>query len=555
MTQAEALNILKTGANAFLTGEPGSGKTHTVNAYVRWLRSHGIEPAITASTGIAATHVGGMTIHAWSGIGIRDHLSASDLDAIASKEHVVRRIAKASVLIIDEISMLSGDILGMVDQVLREVRREERAFGGIQVVLVGDFFQLPPVAKAGREVSFAFESEAWKKLNPLTLYLDEQHRQDDPVFTGLLSRIRTGTADHDDISKIVSRETEEDEGTSDLPRLYTHNADADRINAQKLAALPSASASYSMDATGPDALVDALKRGCLSPERLELKQGAVVMCTKNNPVAGYSNGTVGCVVGFEGGTAYPLVETRDGRTLAIAPQEWAIEENGKVRAKLSQVPLRLAWAITVHKSQGQSIDAALIDLSRAFEYGQGYVALSRLRSLDGLHLLGWNENALAIHPTVARADQGFRGSSDAAANAFSALEERGERKKLEENFIRSAGGTLEASEDGERKAKPSTYDQTYELATDGKSLALIAKERDMTVGTIVTHMEKLHAEGRLELDAIADLSPKSVLDGLTVIGEAFEKEKTSSLTPVFKKFKGKYSFDELKLARLLLSDD
>lgn len=554
MTQNEALAILKTGANAFLTGEPGSGKTHTVNAYVRWLRSHGIEPAITASTGIAATHVGGMTIHAWSGIGIRDSLSASDVDAIASKEHVVRRIAKASVLIIDEISMLSGDVLGMVDQVLREVKRSESAFGGMQVILVGDFFQLPPIGKGGREVPFAFESDAWQRLNPLTLYLDEQHRQDDPAFTGLLSRIRSGTADHEDISLIVSRETEEDEGTSDLPRLYTHNADADRINAQKLAALPSSAACYSMDATGPDALVEALKRGCLSPEKLELKEGAVVMCTKNNPIAGYSNGTVGTVVGFEGGTAYPMVETRDGRRLAIAPQEWAIEENGKVRAKLSQVPLRLAWAITIHKSQGQSIDAALVDLSRAFEYGQGYVALSRLRSLSGLHLLGWHENALAIHPSVARKDKEFRESSEAAARAFAVLEENGERQELEKNFIRASGGTLEASADGERKAKPSTYQQTYELAKEGKPLGLIAKERGMTVGTIVTHFEKLKEMGEMTLDQVAELSPSKVVDSLDAIGEAFQKAKTSSLTPVFKKFKGKYTFDELKLARLLLSD-
>lgn len=553
MTQNEALRILQTGANAFLTGEPGSGKTHTVNAYVRWLRSHGIEPAITASTGIAATHVGGMTIHAWSGIGIRDHLSAADVDAIASKEHVVRRIAKASVLIIDEISMLSGDVLGMVDQVLREVRRNESPFGGIQVVLVGDFFQLPPIGRGGREVPFAFESEVWKRLNPLTLYLDEQHRQDDPAFTGLLSRIRSGTADADDVSTIVSREAEEEEG-SDLPRLYTHNADADRINAQKLAALPSSAACFSMDATGPDALVEALKRGCLSPEKLELKQGAVVMCTKNNPIAGYSNGTVGTIVGFESGTAYPLVETRDGRHLAIAPQEWAIEENGKVRAKLSQVPLRLAWAITIHKSQGQSIDAAMVDLSRAFEYGQGYVALSRLRSLDGLHLLGWHENALAIHPAVAEKDKEFRESSAAAVRAFASLEEAGERKSMEDNFIRAAGGSLEASADGGRQAKPSTYQATMMLAAEGKPLGLIAKERGMTVGTIVTHFEKLHQMGEMTLDQVAELSPKKVLDSLDAIGDAFQKAKTTSLTPVFKKFKGKYTFDELKLARLLLSD-
>ncbi len=555
MTQNDALQILQTGANAFLTGEPGAGKTHTVNAYVRWLRSHGIEPAITASTGIAATHVGGMTIHAWSGIGIKDHLSPADVDAIATKEHVVRRINKASVLIIDEISMLSGDALGLVDTVLREVRRNEMPFGGMQVILVGDFFQLPPIGKAGKTAAFAFESNAWQRLNPLVLYLSEQHRQEDKGFTELLGRIRSGKADHDDISRIVSRETEEDEGTSDLPRLYTHNADADRINLDKLNALPGVAKPFRMDATGPDPLIEALKRGCLSPERLELKEGAVVMCTKNNPTGGYSNGTVGVITGFETGTGYPIMETRDHRTLVIAPQEWAIEENGKVRAKLAQVPLRLAWAITIHKSQGQSIDAALIDLSRAFEYGQGYVALSRLRTLRGLHLLGWSENALAIHPSVAAKDREFREASEVATETFASLRESGEQQKLERAFIVASGGALEASETGEARKKPSTYEATLALAADGKSLALIAKERGMTIGTIVTHFEKLYQTGEMTLDQVADLSPAKVVNGLEEIGEAFRKAGGASLTPVFKKFKGKYTFDELKLGRLLLADN
>lgn len=147
MTQQEALTILKTGANVFLTGEPGAGKSHTINAYVRYLRNRGIEPAITASTGIAATHVGGMTIHSWSGIGIKDHLSAYDLDKIATSEYVVKRVHKTRVLIIDEISMLLPDMLDMVDSVCCAIKQSNEPFGGLQVVFVGDFFQLPPIEK------------------------------------------------------------------------------------------------------------------------------------------------------------------------------------------------------------------------------------------------------------------------------------------------------------------------------------------------------------------------------------------------------------------------
>jgi len=147
MTQEEALAILKTGANVFLTGEPGAGKTHTINEYAAYLRSHGIEPSITASTGIAATHIGGMTIHSWSGIGIRNYLDKYELDKITTTEYLVKRIRRAKALVIDEVSMLGPETFSMVEAVCRDIRQNNDAFGGLQVILVGDFFQLPPIIK------------------------------------------------------------------------------------------------------------------------------------------------------------------------------------------------------------------------------------------------------------------------------------------------------------------------------------------------------------------------------------------------------------------------
>ena len=550
MTQSEALRILATGANAFLTGEPGAGKTHTVNAYVSWLRSHGIEPAITASTGIAATHIGGMTIHAWSGIGVREFLSANDLDFIASKEHVVRRIVKTNVLIIDEISMLSGEVLSMVDEVAREVRHSSRPFGGMQVVFVGDFFQLPPVSRKGSDASFAFESGAWQKANPLPLYLDEQHRQEGGALLRILSSIRLGTCDQSDISHILSRECEPDGIPDEIPRLYTHNADVDRINAEKLAGIKSTAKVFRMEGSGAPVLIESLKRGCLSPEELHLKEGASVMFTKNNSLAGFSNGTLGTVTGFERGTGLPVVELRDGREITVNIDEWAIEEAGKPRAKVRQVPLRLAWAITVHKSQGQSLDAAAIDLSRAFEYGQGYVALSRLRTLEGLHLLGWHENALAIHPRVTSKDEEFLEASQQATEVFSTLEESGERGELEKRFILASGGTLETSEPGP-KEKKNTYDATLALLVDNKPVLLVVKERGLTYGTIAGHIEKLIEGGKLEREQVRPLLPARLREALPDIFEAFETVGAEKLTPVFAHCKERYTFDDLKLARAL----
>lgn len=556
MTQHEALSILKTGANVFLTGEPGSGKTHTVNSFVTWLRDHGIEPAITASTGIAATHIHGMTIHAWSGIGVRTSLSEADVDQIASKEHVARRIQKTTTLIIDEVSMLSAPVLAMVDMVCREVKRNTLPFGGMQVVLVGDFFQLPPIGKGSDRPAFAFESSVWEELHPIICYLTEQHRQDDPRFLSVLSSIRAADPDPTTVSTIMSRETDLDGFEEDVPRLYTHNLDVDRLNQDRLSKLAGAPKRYAMNGTGAPPLIEALKRGCLSPELLELKEGAVVMGTKNIPALGIANGTLGFVTGFERGTNYPIIETRDGRTITVAPVEWAVEEGGKARAKITQVPLRLAWAITVHKSQGMTMDAAAIDLSRAFEYGQGYVALSRVRSLDGLHLLGWSEQALVVHPLVVTRDEEFREMSEEAERAFGALDKSGERLELEQNFITASGGTLEATpaaNDGKprKAAKQSTYEQTKALIESGLPLDEVARERGLTFGTVCGHAEKLLQGGELSREAVRSALTGTIESGLPRIHDAFRSTGAAHLTPVYELLGGAFSFDELRLARLL----
>ena len=453
MTQDEALAILKTGLNVFLTGEPGSGKTHTINQYVAWLRVRGIEPAVTASTGIAATHINGMTIHSWSGIGIKREVNDYDIEMIQSREKTAKRIIDTKVLIIDEISMLDAATLDSVDRVLRTLRRRplmpEQPFGGLQVIFVGDFFQLPPVSK-NREVKprrsgevgvptgasgFAFESAAWKEANPVICYLSEQHRQDDVDFLDMLSAMRRGAFSAAHRTRLKSRVGILSKQTI-ATRLYTHNENVDRINMESLAKIDEKSRTYEMEARGARKLVEALKANCLSPETLELKIGASVMFTRNNFDAGYVNGTLGTVTGFSS-LGLPVVQTKNG-TMTVEKAMWEVMDGNKILAKITQIPLRLAWAITVHKSQGMSLDAAIIDLSQAFEYGQGYVAISRVRSLAGLFLEGFNERALELHPKVAAADRHFRGYSDAVRKKFAAFPEI-EKEKLQKSFLRAIG--------------------------------------------------------------------------------------------------------------------
>lgn len=553
MTQAAALDILKTGANVFLTGEPGAGKTHTVNAYVTYLREHGIEPAITASTGIAATHIHGQTIHSWSGIGIRRSLGPYDLDQLTTTEYLVKRIQNCTVLIIDEISMIDASMLDMLDIVCREMRSRDEVFGGIQVVLVGDFFQLPPVTKGGEESRFAFESTVWSRMRPVICYLTEQHRQSDRTFLSILSAIRKDAYTPSHHQHLAARKIEGDIYDPDaaLTRLFSHNVNVDTINDAELEKLESFPNTYTMIGKGKESLVAGLMKGCLSPEVLILKVGATVMCTKNNAQKGYVNGTLGTVVGFEPMTKYPIIETRDGDRITIEPEVWILEENGKQKASITQIPLRLAWAITIHKSQGMSLDSAVMDLSEVFEYGQGYVALSRVRTLDGLHLLGWNERTFQVHPKILSIDSSFRVESESAEVLFGDIP-KPELQTMHENFIIASGGTVTKKVVKTKKATVDTLESTLMLVLQATPILFISKERGLSPQTIFGHIEKLVMESRLSYEDIEYLITDKIRKGYTQIKRAFQSADTSKLAPIKEFFKDTYTYDELRIARMMM---
>jgi len=569
MTQGEALTILKTGANVFLTGEPGSGKTHTINEFVAWLRASGIEPSVTAATGIAATHVAGMTLHSWSGIGISDSLSPADVDRIASKENIAKRIMKAKVLIIEEISMLSAATFEMADKVCREVRRVDAPFGGLSVILVGDFFQLPPVSR-DRDVKFAYMSKIWHELNLLTCYITEQYRQDDAEFLGVLSAIRSGNVEEMHYEQLMSRQVSLSKipSVSEVPKLFSHNADVDRINAGELEKLSGKSKKFTMSSKGKDSFVEGLKRGCLSPDVLELKEGAAVMFTKNSPQGRFVNGTLGVVIGFGppagGADGSPIIKTKDGLRITSEPMEWQLEDQGKVKASVAQYPLRLAYAMTVHKSQGMSMDAAIMDLSKAFEYGQGYVALSRVRRLSGVYLTGLNQRALEVHPEILKKDRDFRAASDAARDAFALRTDSGqagmpeiEVVSMQKKFVKAMGGAWMENAGARDKVQgvsknsaglPGRLAETLQVARDSKTLKEVAKARGLTVSTIVKHLEELAEIGKLTRADFAHLVP---FDIVGEIHEALAATSSDKLSPVFHSLGGRHSFEAIRLVRLM----
>lgn len=407
MLQKDALEIMTLGNNVFLTGPPGTGKTYLLNQFIQYKREQGETIGVTASTGIAATHLGGVTIHSWSGIGVRDSISKEKLKEFRRKTYLTTRLLSTTILVIDEISMLDANKLDLIDRVCRFMKKSDDPFGGLQVVLVGDFFQLPPVGREGKKPPYCFHSKAWKELDLKVCYLHQQFRQQDKELPEVLEAIRNNSITTLHHKALQARNKKPIEG---IPSLFTHNVDVDRLNSKELEKLEGVSQSYLMTSQGKDALVSMLKSNCLAPEILELKIGAPVVFLKNNYNEGYVNGSLGTVTRFHTDGS-PAVRLLTGQEVTVQRETWAIEEDDKVVASVSQIPLRLAWAITIHKSQGMTLDAAEIDLSKSFISGMGYVALSRVKSMEGVYLKGFNELALQSDPKIVDFDKELRKAS------------------------------------------------------------------------------------------------------------------------------------------------
>ncbi len=551
MTQKDALEILKMGQNVFLTGPAGSGKTFVLNEYISYLKQSGVEVAITASTGIASTHINGMTIHAWSGLGIKSVLTEYDLEAMVEKQYLYKRFEKTQVLVIDEISMLSGTQLTMIEWICRTFKHNDKPFGGMQVILCGDFFQLPPITKSsfGESVGndFAYESDAWKFARFTICYLSEQHRQKDSDYLSILNQIRANRVTAQTIELLRSRENAEPALDVLATKLFTHNVDVDTINHKHLDTLTTATKEFVMMSKGKDFLVEGLKRSCLAPERLRLKEGARVMFVKNNYEVGFVNGTLGLVTGFNT-FGEPVVRTVGGKLISVVPMSWSIEEEGKVKAEITQLPLRLAWAITVHKSQGMSLDAMEVDLSKSFVKGMGYVALSRVRSLDGMKLLGFNTLSLEVDPSVLSFDEQLKEMSDEVVGQLRSFS-LDERKKIQKEFL----SRVAPAEKEKKEPKKSAREITKDMLDEGLGLRDIADARGVKQDTVVAHIEELISEGvELRLDHLKkDFAYKE----LDVIHDAFDACDTTTLSPVYNyllKKKKKPTYLKLRVARLFL---
>ncbi|SFV66866.1 putative helicase [hydrothermal vent metagenome] len=572
MKQTTALNILKSGKNVFITGSAGTGKTYLLNLYTKYLKERRVYPTIVAPTGIAASHLGGQTIHSFFALGIRESIDEGYVEFLMEKKYLKTRFSKLKLLIIDEVSMVSPELFSSMDLVLRGFKGVDAPFGGVQVVISGDFFQLPPVSKEPKEKRFAWQSPSWKALELQTCYLEEKFRQDDNRLIDVLDDIRSGSISEKTNKALESRMDVSLSDDAKITQLYTHNADVDRINLAELNKLDGEEKLYLYESKGSAKNIDKIFKSSLVLEELRLKKGALVIFIKNSPEGEYVNGTTGVVQSFSPIDKMPIVITTEGRKVKLDLEDWSLEnESGKVTATVSQVPLRLAWAITIHKSQGMTLDAASIDLSKTFEVGQGYVALSRIKSIEGLSLLGLNPMALRVDPLILHIDDRIKQASVKAREAVEALGEDA-FTSLCEKHISSMGGVVEKQKIEEEVAnikagKPShsayvtpTHIKTKNLIEKSDTLVKLAINRKLAKGTIIQHLVLIKEEEPdfdmnkyKPSDELYDKVETVVFKLMTKkLAENFTDDGKLRLKPVFEALDGEVGYDDIRLCMVFM---
>ncbi len=411
--------------SVFITGRAGCGKSHLVRALIRGLHlRYGVRlVGVTAMTGVAAVNIGGVTLHSFSGIKLGDGTADELLEVVSCNKRAVRHWKQTRVLVIDEVSMLSHVLLDKLDFVARRVRnRLDKPWGGLQLVFVGDFFQLPPInTRVSRgPPPYAFKASCWPALIPSTCVIDlrtQMRQQSDPEFAELLNIIRIGVLSPTVRTRIqaafkgAGSELATLEACGIQPtKLFAYNRDVDALNDAALAELEGAPWTFTAVESGSASQREALNKVCRVPFNLVLKRGAQVMLAQNlDTKVGLVNGARGIVLDFErsseGDERWPMVQfmtptSPEGTIVVVDPTTWTMKSFGTVQASRRQVPLRLAYALTIHKSQGMTIDALEVDLAGAFACGQAYVALSRGVALARMRVLNFRPKVISCNMPV-----------------------------------------------------------------------------------------------------------------------------------------------------------
>lgn len=558
--------VEKTDMSLFLTGKAGTGKTTFLREVVRYTKKKCI---VLAPTGIAAVNAGAMTIHSFFQFGLGPFVQGviepkSDFRINKSKLELIRHL---QLLIIDEVSMVRADLMDHIDVELRRIRRNSKPFGGVQLLMIGDLQQLPPIAHGGEDellrqyykTLYFFSSAALKSMKYSCIELKNVYRQTDGHFIDILNHARNCTLTSQDISDLNARYVL---GFSPKPedgyiRLMTHNRQVDYVNETELEKLDSKPYTFVAAVTGTFP-----EESYPTADSLTLKKGAQVMFIKNDPERRFINGTLGEVKSIDKNSiAVRLAES--GTVIDVEPVEWQNiryqfdEESKEISSKqigrFKQYPLKAAWAITVHKSQGLTFDKAIIDVHAAFSPGQAYVALSRCRTLDGLVLSSPVSASVFMRDNAVDAYMNYI-SRPVEELAFSSCyeyfeyekkaepEEVAPVKKVKGNQEKPKKVNKEEPRDDTGK-KLSTFEYSYRLYNQGNTIEQIAEKRGLNQSTIEGHLARYVASGDIDVHEFVDGDTLQKVEAYCM-----EHPEEKALKPIFEHFDAKISYGVLRMA-------
>lgn len=532
--QQKAIDVLRRQGNVFLTGAAGTGKSFLLNHYLAD-KNHDDFP-IVASTGAAAVLVGGRTFHSFFGLGIMEGGLRETIHRAVRNRKLAYRLNRAACVIIDEVSMLSGMSIAAAEEIARAVRRNEEPWGGLRIICVGDFAQLPPIARGAEAKDWAFTHEAWQSSDFQSALLSTVMRTQDTEFLRILNFVRVGTVNQDVVDFLNAR-MDVTQDLSDATRLFPHRAQAEQFNQVRLSMIDSPVHSFPTQYEGAERYIEAARKAVPIPDTLHLKRGALVMMRRNDQSGKmrYVNGSLGHVRGF--GEDELTVELLNGDVIDVTVEGFNyLDGDGQEVAVAYNFPVTLAWATTIHKAQGASLDRMVVNLDHLWEPGQAYVALSRVRSAEGLVVERWNPSSIRAEPLVTRF---YDGLADAMQKYVPrALYQPKVVMKIE----------LPPKKTSQKDAKKARVGAVFRALEAKKPLTEIMKETDLSDDTVLRYIDQF-----IETNVCPDLSYLvDDLDRIDDIKDAFSDLGLEKLKPVYDKLEQFVDYETLKLVRLAM---
>jgi len=532
--QEKAFDILQREGNVFLTGAAGTGKSFLLRKYLEGTGMHDFP--IVASTGAAAVLVGGRTFHSFFGIGIMEGGMHAVLARALRSKKLIQRLNRAQSVIIDEVSMLSGATLAAAEMICRRVRGRNEPWGGLRIIAVGDFAQLPPIAQNGMAKDWAFMHETWAESNFQPALLSTVVRTQDEDFLRVLNFVRTGTVNQD-VTDFLNSRMEEVPHSFDATRLYAHRARAEQHNLERLELLPRSLHRFPTDYKGDARSVEAVKRSAPVPETLLLKEGALIMMRKNDLSSEmrWVNGSLGHIKHI---TPEELqIDLLNGEEITIEQEKFTyLNGDGEEVAAAWNFPVSLAWATTIHKAQGASLDRLVVDLSQLWEPGQAYVALSRVRSRAGLFVERWSPRSIMVEPLV----------TDFYNNLSDAMHTYTPRPLFAMRIVSDVEEEAPKKTVAKYKARRTL---TVQMLKQESSIEDIAQQAGIQPDKLIMLIEKMLQEGtQLSLHYM-----ESSIERYEEIRHSFENHGLDKLKPVYEDMNEEVDYDTIRLVRCIMA--